>query len=234
MNYRQASHKRILFGLILTTFFVILHAPILYMFRQLVFTIGQPLWHINASIWGIQAEAENQSVLFMRVQALESENAKLQSERGYVKNPGEHLANIISSITSSPYDTFIIDQGSDAGVEVGDTVTSSEGVALGQVVESYAQVSKVELYGAYGYDMEVKLSDSTHVLAHGTGSQNFLIKLPRGVLVKDYDVVMIPGSRVLILGVVEYIEENPGDAFQKIYVRSPLNILNISRVYVSK
>lgn len=233
MNYHLGGFKRVLVGAVLIGLFALLHPPLFYILHRTVLTFGKPLWSLNASLWGTSTEAEKESVLAVRVSMLEDDKMRLQTDLGYVARSKPHLANVLSSIESSPYDTFIIDQGESAGVVVGAEIASAEGVALGRVVESYPEVAKVELYSAYGRELEVLLPDGTHVQAFGAGSQNFLIKLPRGLPIKNGDGVRIPGADGLILGIVEHAEDNPGDAFQKIYLRSPLNITSVLRVYVS-
>ncbi|HEY4493483.1 MAG TPA: rod shape-determining protein MreC [Candidatus Paceibacterota bacterium] len=146
--------------------------------------------------------------------------------------PRGELALILSSISSSPYDTFLVDRGGNHGIAFGSKVITESGVLLGEVIEVYPEISKVELYSAFGKELEVVLDGKERVMVSGQGSQNFFLKLPEGVAVAASSTLFSTGEGAYVLASVEYIKDEPGDAFQKIYARSPVNIHHETRVYV--
>jgi len=227
---RGANFK--LFGLIvpiLIVLFVMLslfRAQVSYALHTGALAIGKLIWPVS----NIGQEPSNVQVA--RDEAIAKENDELKRALGHFSGNSPHLAFVLSSLRSSPYETIIIDQGSAAGVTYGQKVNTEDNIAFGEVVEVYENMSKIQLYSAYGRELEVVLPDGTHVLASGAGSQNFVLKLPRGLVVSARAQIMLPSANNLILAEIQDVKESAGDAFQVVYARSPANVYSLSRVYV--
>lgn len=232
----RGVNKRIWGGAIAAVILLIVfvfRGPLSYAGVYVGSKIAVPIWEIEKLFSSSSKDIDlNMRALSIRIDKLEQENARLTRELGRTTNSKRHLALVLSSIRSSPFDTFIIDQGSADGVAQGSSVESEEGVLLGEVMEVYPHISKVELYSAFGKEFEVELDQTTRVIASGQGSQNFFLKLPQGLSVYASSTLSLPGRPDMILAVVEHIETTPGEAFQKVYARSLANINSLQRVYV--
>lgn len=161
------------------------------------------------------------------------ENLELQEELGRdVYGDRTIAAKVLSSPGVSPYDTLIIDIGAKDDVMAGDTILVAGTIVVGEVVEVFAQTSRVQLISSPGEEFDVLVSGSINAVAKGRGGGNFTIELPRDAEVSVGDVVEAAGSSIGVIGFVEYIEVDPNDPFQKMFLKSPVNIFNISWVEV--
>ena len=161
------------------------------------------------------------------------ENIALKGRLGrYEKEPERTLAVVLAKPDMTPYDTLIIDVGKDDNVSVGDTILF-ENVILGEVSEAYQTTSKVWLYSSHGEYVDVFIGDNAITAeAKGLGGGNFEIELPRNVDVFVGDSIYIPKFHPQILGIVEHINSDPNDAFERILFRSPVSLFSLRFVDV--
>jgi len=231
------SRRRVIYFLLVLFSIIILwlQEPFRYWMFRIVSVVTVPIWKISDVItpeWETNKTDVDRIALTARVETLENENATLKFLLNRPGEPTSKLGLVLSSLRSSPYDTFIIDLGSDQGVAFGDRVISVNGVSLGAIIEVYPKISKVELYSAFGQNLEAQLDIETRVLMNGQGSQNFFLSLPRGVTVSSSSTLSLPGFDQFIIAIVNRIENDPGDAFQRVYARSPVNIHSLRHVLV--
>jgi len=210
--------------------------PISYILVNIIAYPGELIWKAaSAFSEGNNIDlASNLVVLISRMNLAERELRSLRENLGYKANESRHLAYVLSSLSSSPYDTFMIDQGKDAGVLFGQKVVTSEGVLLGEVKEVYQHIAKVQMYSASGNEFEVQVDGIGRAMTRGRGSQNYYLELPKGFPVSASSTLFAPGQEGLVVAIVERIEGNSGTAFQKIYARQPANIHSLDRVYVTQ
>jgi len=64
------------------------------------------------------------------------------------------------------------------------------------------------------------------------GGGNFEVKLPRGVDIREGDVISFPAINTQIVGVVEKIKVKAADPFQTILFKSPVNIYELRFVEI--
>ena len=84
--------------------------------------------------------------------------------------------------------------------------------------------SKVKLYSSSGNIVEVIIGEEAiRVDALGYGAGNFEIKLPRNSGVSIGDTVYLPNIFPRVLGMIEEIDDNPNDAFERVLFKSPIN-----------
>lgn len=223
--------RRVLAGLVFFVVLGVFQGPIVTSMTRWTVTLMGPLMRLNRMVFN-NYDSNIQEVLLERVRILEEENAVLKNFLGYQTDTSRHYATVISSILSSPYDTLIIDQGEAQGLALGDKAYTPEGIVLGEIVELYEHLSKIELYSAYGTTIEVKINNDTRVLARGIGSQNYSLNLPSGLNVGLGDYLWEPGSGANIVAIVEKIDLRSNDAFQTIYARIPINLNTLSDVYI--
>lgn len=137
---------------------------------------------------------------------------------GVLARPGEHL----------PFDTFLLDIGSMAGIKNGDIVLGGQNIALGKAAETYPYSSKIKGFSSAGETTDAFLGpENIPVQLKGLGGGSYLAELPRDLDVREGDAAVLPGSDGFILSYVESKEENLADSFQKLYLRSPINVFEL-------
>ena len=238
MNYPQQT-RSIKFGRYIKLGVVIIIVLFLSGTR-ISYSLSSLLQKIARPIWNIALPSDEEDVLpklsleDIRIKALGAEIDRLKVLLGRdASGGGRLLAAVVSPEILSFYDTFWIDVGATDGVEQGDLVVGGESVALGKVVEIFPDISKVQLFSAYGSETVARVADM-EILVKGVGSQNFVLNIPKDLEIKEGDVVVYPGLDLLILGIVGRVETSANDPLARIFIRNPLNIQNLSRVYVIK
>ena len=73
-----------------------------------------------------------------------------------------------------------------------------------------------------------------HAVAVGFGGGNFSMDLPSSVPLQRGMQILIPGSDIYFLGVVDYISIDPITSSQKILFKYPFNIKNMRFVHIIK
>lgn len=143
------------------------------------------------------------------------------------------LASVLAGPGNAPYDTLLIDIGSDERVSMGDRVLVGDNVTIGSIAEVYTHTAKVTLYSSAGKTTDVILPGTgAFVTATGRGGGNFEMMLPRDTDIQNGTPVLLPGTS-RIVGVVEGSEGAPTDPFKKVFLRTPINPATIHFVRVA-
>jgi len=223
--------------------------------RNLLFILGTPIWKLENKISSLNTgnfdylkskqnliEENNKlkmlnvsvsSVLFMN-DILKKENDDLKALLGR-KNLSENtvIASVLVAPPSTPYDTLVLDVGTNDGVKIGNKIIADRNTYIGEVVEVNNTTCKVKLYSSPGEKIPVLLvNNSVHAEAEGFGGGNFEIKLPREVDVKENDPIVLPSISTNIFGVVEKIDIRDKDSFQTILFKNPVNLSELVWVEV--
>jgi rod shape-determining protein MreC len=165
--------------------------------------------------------------------SLRKENDTLRALLGRHTSSRMILATVLSRPPFSPYDSLIIDTGTDIGVAVGDMVYASTDVLLGDISDVYAHTAKVNLFSSPGRKFPVLVGPSAlQIEAEGRGGGNFRVVLPVEVGVEKGDPVRFAQSKSNIVGVIEEIEIDSADSLQEILFKMPLSLSEISYVEV--
>lgn len=167
----------------------------------------------------------------------EKENEELRTSlfRANAKKKEYIIAAILKRPPEIPYDTAILDAGADNGVVVGMTVTAYGETLIGHIAEVFKNSSKVKLISFPQEETSVILGGSnTAISAKGKGGENLEISLPREITVNNGELITTPGINGLVVGVVEKIESDPSNPFQKIIFRLPTNIRQLKNVMIEK
>lgn len=187
----------------------------------------------------LQNELDNTKLRLYSTVLLQQENKELMVQMGreVTEDSRSIIATVLSGPNIPPYESLIIDIGRDQGISVGDRVIYEPNIVLGEISQVYERSSKVKLYSMSGTLTDVLISNSEkslHTIATGYAGGNFYIELPSDIVLERGIRVLIPGSDIYILGVVDYIEVDPVTASQKVLVKYPINIKNIRFVHVVK
>ena len=250
---RDHAKKGILIPAIIVIFFITIFS--LDYTRNILFTVGSPLWFVRNSIHNFAVESmevlsaknsliqENNSlkeqlslknkeqVLF---ELLRKENEDLKNILNRNKiNQKLVLSSVLVKPFLSPYDTLIIDTGTLDGIKVDDQVLVDGHIFIGYVKEVYEETSKVVLYSSPGEKVKVLIGESNiGKEAEGLGGGNFKVEIPREIDITEGDSVVIPSISTNIFGTVEKIDFKESDSFQTILFKNPVNISELKWVEV--
>jgi len=144
------------------------------------------------------------------------------------------LSAILSKPNQSPYDTLVIDVGTDEGLKVGDMVFAFGNIPIGRLGAVYPSSSKVVLFSTSGEKTQVVVGNNKRIFMEiiGRGGGNFEMTLSRDMSLLKGDQVVLPGIVPHVVGVVETIISDPRDPFQKALLTSPVNIQELKFVEV--
>lgn len=183
------------------------------------------------------------NVLNAQLAALEQENAELRQLVGIRMDSGDAAVAAESEVVTSvlmrppqiPFDTIVIDAGTNDGLAIGDQVYAFKGFPIGEVAEANPRTSTVRLFSAPGMKTEVLIgSTTTAVLAEGKGGGNFFLKLPKVTEIKQGDIVMRTYLPPEAFSTIESVDSTQGEAYTYAYFKLPVNIHNIVYVIVKK
>ena len=177
-----------------------------------------------------ELEAKN-----LQTSLLETENEQLKNLMSKTEGKQFTLAAILARPNRSLYGTLIVDKGERDGVTVGSHVFAEGVLPLGLVSEVYATSSKVTLYSSHGEKNSVIVAcKNIEAELLGRGGQNFEMTFPRDVEIPQGTLVTLPGLSTYPLAIVEKVIFDPRDPFQKVLLRSPVNIQQLEWVQIEK
>jgi len=237
MISRQQDNKW--FNKTVIAWLVVLIIVILIVATNLKFVVVKGLHYIASPVWSIGAPTTNDlsktssSLQDIRLRSLNEELERLTQLLGREEDDTDRLLGaIVSPSRSSLYDTFWVDVGRKHRVSHGDIVGVAGDVIIGHVVEVFDSLAKVQMYSAFGSEVEVMLNGDTKIRLEGSGSQNFSASLPKGLEISEGDTLYIPGLDLFVLAIVGKVSKGDNKTFLSISARSPVNILGLSRVFI--
>ncbi len=142
-------------------------------------------------------------------------------------------AKVIVGQGRSPYDTLIIDAGTEHGIRAGDSVVYASVGVIGTIVEAYPGSSKAKLFSSPGEEVLVFIgTQSVPAKAKGRGMGNFEAQVPQWSKISIGEEVRSMPQGNLFLGIVGAVEENPAESFVRVLFRTSFNITEIGSVEV--
>jgi cell shape-determining protein MreC len=252
------KRKKIIKNLIFLAAFLLLSAlGIFSYFSGALHFIGKPIWKVENSIsngldsigYVVHTKSsiynENENLLkengdlkisMTDYNILKNENIKLKELLGRVPASKDLvLSNILTKPSYSPYDSIIVDIGSDSGILVGDKVYSDTLVPIGKIKVVYKDTSLVTLYSSPKEVTRAVIDGSnTSVELIGRGGGNFEMTIPLELLFTKGAFVFLPNFQSEIIAVTEEIISTPSDPVKKILLSSPVNIQGLKWVFVER
>ncbi len=144
------------------------------------------------------------------------------------------MVSPITAPVASLYDTFRINKGSVDGVLPENLVYTRGRIALGKVVSTTRNTSLVLLYAKDGTETFGTLKgNDTSFKVIGNGGGSYIALLPRDVLVKEGDTVLLTEDQDFALGTVESVAFLKQDVSQKVYIRGGFNPSAFGALYVT-
>jgi len=166
---------------------------------------------------------------------LKKENEELKTALSRPDKNDFIFAYVESRPPQSPYDILFVDMGSENGVKNGMQVIAYNDILIGYIAETSNNSSKIKLTSFPGEETNAVLfSSNNQVIAVGKGGGNFEIKIPKSIEVNTGEKVVTIGANPMLLGMIEKIEINPSDPFQKLYFRFPFNLQELKYVAIKK
>lgn len=224
--------------------------------RSFFYTISRPLWASESFLstpflsiknfftfksslikHNVELEEEVASLRLKQIDydVLLNENQELKDQIGRRGDKNLVFARVLSRPPRSPYDTFVIDIGSNQGVLQADRVYISDNIIIGVVKTVTPNTSLVELFSSGENKQESILSrtGASFVLT-GAGGGNFQIEVPKDTDIIWGDTFLYPGINSSVIGSIYYIDSNSQSSFKTAYIRTPGNVFQTKSVFVNK
>jgi rod shape-determining protein MreC len=172
----------------------------------------------------LEARLSTMSVDYVRLKALEEENASLKASASFLSSSGyDHVgARIIARSTDPQVASMLIDRGSRDGLEIGMAVISGDGVFVGKIAFLQRNVSTVLLIADHRSRVAVARSGTKKLFGVIEGQGNGVGKLtlvPQNEPLQRDDIIMtagtedkVPGN--LAVGLVNDVQGHPTDPFK--------------------
>lgn len=166
-------------------------------------------------------------------ESLKYENQKLREALKLKSSEKMIAASIIARPPQVPLDSLFLDKGSQDGLKEGDRVLVGERILVGKiakltqnrstaVLNSFAGISSFAYVARTGEPLEIK----------GNGGGSIGAKVPIDFDVLIGDKMILGGSTVYLLAVVEMIETDQSSGFKNILLSLPTNISKINIVFL--
>jgi hypothetical protein len=98
----------------------------------------------------------------------------------------------------------------------------------------WGRTALVSLYSTPNTQLSVTIgSSSIPAVAWGIGGGNLRVILPRGVAVKQGDIISIPALSPEYAGTVDAIDRPEGSSLEAIYIRLPFDVYKEKWVYLA-
>lgn len=176
------------------------------------------------------------------VEVLREENALLRAELGFLERSGTQAvaASILAKSVSQSVSRFVVDVGTDQGVELGAAVVSGEGIYVGKITEIGERSATVSALADATHSVAVSLLNESRTIGVVSGSVGDLLQIdfiPTDEIVQENDLVMTSGleERIpsgLLVGVVNTVSQKTGSPFQQAIVEPLTDVRRLSSVLV--
>ena len=255
---KDRKKKRFYIGLFVAILVVILSATGIFgklggFFQR----IAKPMWRAENAVQNVaensgytirtKASVYNENeILKAKNQELEaklveysgllSENADLKASLGRMDPKDDFLlATILIKPNRSPYDTVIVDAGTDHNVITGSEVFAKGEVSVGTVSIVYPHTSVIKLYSTPGEitDAQIEGSNSSVQLI-GRGGGNFEMLVPTDLVVPEGTSVILPYIKMRVVATVVDSISAKQDPLRKIILKSPVNIQEEKWLHIKK
>lgn len=237
MTKSRQSKKKIV-GLFLVAFFLL--AVFNNSARNFFAGAGTVIFQPFSSFGGSVINWANKGKGDIETKSLDCEILKKENEelKEFLSRPDKKdfiFAYVESRPPQSPYDILVVDMGAENGVQNGMQAVAYDDILIGYVIETSESSSKIKLTSFPNEETNAVLFLSNNqVITTGKGGGNFEIKLPKSIEVNTGERVITIGASPMLLGMIEKIEINPSDPFQKLYFRFPFNLHELKYIAIKK
>ena len=190
--------------------------------------------------------------LLHQIQTLETEIASQQGNdtfHTFLEKENEELRNLLNASSSptivagviarppfTPYDSIIIDRGSDDGITENAPVYYGSQMALGYIRKVFSHSAVVTLFSSPGVASTVYVfGPNLFTTAYGEGGGVIRLSIPQGISIEEGNLVILPSVDTGVLGSISSIQSIPTEPEQHAYVTFdiPLQSLRLVKVGTS-
>ncbi len=165
---------------------------------------------------------------------LEKENEELRNLLSASSSPSI-IAGVIARPPFTPYDSIIIDRGSDDGVVENAPVYYGSKMALGYIRKVFPHSAIVTLFSSPGVQSTVYVfGPNLFTTAYGEGGGVIRLSIPQGITIQENDLVILPSVDTGVLGTISSIQSIPTEPEQHAYVTFDIPIQSMRLVKVGK
>lgn len=183
----------------------------------------------------LEEEVNNLRMLKIDYETLLKESSEIKDQFGMDVSYRKIIGNILSKPPQSPYDTFVIDVGTEVGVSTGDLVYLSDSIVVGEVYEVTNKTSIVKLFSSGDGGIEVMSSRTgSNFVMNGNGGANFSFEVPKETDIVWGDTFIYPKGNGAVIANVYFVDTNSQSSFKNVNLRYPVNIFQAKRVFVLK
>lgn len=246
----RPGNYRIAFGVIV---FALLLVAIRVLAPGVLVTAATPLWKTSAAV----AEGFHFAGAYFynpvtlqhlldeanaKNNALANENAALHSKVGDLvtllgsrTEPAEGIvAGVLARAPVSPYDSLIVDEGSQNAVSVGSPAFGPGGIPIGVVSSVTNGSSRIALYSAPGVNTEGWIGeDRLPITMVGEGAGAFEATMPRDAKISEGDAIFIPGPGAVPFATILKIEVDPSSPLATVRIRPLVNPFSLTWVTIT-
>lgn len=194
---------------------------------------------LAAELEAAKAQLASANIALMDRDLLYAENRELKARlnRAPATTTARTLAAVIMRPPGVPYDTLMLDIGSDDGVAVGDLAAAGGSVYIGRISSAYANTSRVTLFSAPGEAHEAFLvnaatGESVPLAVAGQGGGSFVGEVSAGTAVAIGDRVIFANLQPQFIAQVVGIDSPEEKSFKTVYLQMPVNPLSLRFVEV--
>jgi hypothetical protein len=144
------------------------------------------------------------------------------------------LAGVLSNVSLSPYDTFLVDRGSANGVVVHAVVYGPGGVPIGTVADVGDTASRIILYSEAGRKTTAWLGEDRLALTlTGLGSGTFEGSMSKEAGSRTGMIVYVPGPGAIAFGEVVSIDMPVAESNVILHIRPFVNPFSLTWVSIA-
>ncbi len=133
-----------------------------------------------------------------------------------------------------PYDTILIDQGRQRGVQVGAPVFYGTNQVIGVIQEVFEDHALATLITTSGFTTTVYvLGPDIYTTAEGLGGGVLRVAVPQGIPLAETDVLLLPTIAGGVVGEVSLVESIPTQPNQYGYITLPIPLKSLRYVSVA-
>ncbi len=187
---------------------------------------------LDQQVKELQQEVAEREGLDATLSYLTAENVELR-QMLHASSTQRILAGVISRPPETPYDTMLIDRGSDDGIIQNAPVYYGEGQAIGYVQTVFAKSAQVTLFSSPGVESTVYVfGPNIFTTAYGEGGGIIRLSVPQGIVIQNGNMVILPSLESGVLGTIDDIQSISTEPEQHAYVTFDSSLQSIRLVTV--
>jgi cell shape-determining protein MreC len=192
----------------------------------------------SSQVEQLQMQLASTTAMLADRDMLYQENLALKAALGRSANQPLLLAAVLMRPPETPYDTLMLDAGSDQGVVVGDQLSAGGEVVIGTVAQVYPTTARAVLYSAPGQSFSAVLTSGdaagVPITVTGQGGGSMLATVPAGTPAVVGESVVFPGVAGGFSGTISAVVAKTGDSFETLYLHLPVDPLALRFVEILK